>query len=296
MKKLWMLLVIVVTNWSYSQETDDIYINSELLPDSEIGSLLKLEVGAAIPIVNTSKEKVTIGGKIQNTSIEYVDKNVPFETDQIENFNSFSLKFTYQRSLNDNWALNVMGESQVASNFDRSEINAEDVFFNAMISLDKYNEEQNSIWTFGATYDIKYGLYFPIPIIAYTKRINEAWAYKIGLPESRVKWSFAENHNLVGFATLTGFTGNLNDEIEVYKEDYTGVLRQTSFVLGLGYEFSIMQKFKATLRGGHTVYNRMQLQNYNNDEIYDFDMANSFYVNVGVKFTFDNKTKTKSVY
>lgn len=296
MKKILILLVLVRANLSYAQETDGIYVDYERFPSSDVGSVDKVEAGIAIPLLNTSKEKLTVGGKVQNISFYFVDRNVPFETDEIEGFNSFSLKFAYQRSLSDNWAINLMGESQVSSNFDQTQIKSNDIFFNALVTLDKYSEENNSLWTFGAVYDIKYGLYHPVPIVAYTKRINDVWAYKIGVPDSRVKWSLGENHNFEGFATLTGFTGNINDDIDIYKEDYTGTLRQTSFLLGLGYNITFWKNFKATLKGGHTVYNRMQVQDYSNDEIYDFDMSNSFYLNFGLKYAFGNKTKIKSPY
>ncbi|WP_276167285.1 DUF6268 family outer membrane beta-barrel protein [Zobellia alginiliquefaciens] len=296
MKKILILLLLIVANNAYAQETDDIYINSEFFPSSDVGSVLKLEAGAAIPVLNTAKEKLAIGASVQNASFDFVDREVPFETDQIEMFNSFGLQFKYQRKLSANWALNVMGESQIASNFDENEIKSDDIFFNAMVTLEKYSEENNSIWTFGAVYDIAYGLYYPIPVIAYTKRINEAWAYKIGVPDSRVKWSLGTNHNFEGFATLTGFTGNINDDIDVYKEDYTGTLRQTSVLLGLGYNVTFLGNFGATVKGGYTAYNRLQIQDYNNNEIYDFNVSNSFYLNVGLKYTFDSKTNIKSIY
>ena len=296
MKKVLILLVLIAVNWSYAQDTDDIYVNSEFFPSSDIASQVKLEAGIAIPLVNTNREKLTIGGKIQNSSFSFVDRNVPFETDQIEDFNSFSLKFKYQRNLGNDWYVNLMGESQVSSNFDEQQITSDDIFFNALVTLNKYSEEKNSMWTVGAVYDIQYGLYHPIPIIAYTKRINDAWAYKIGAPDSRVKWSLGENHDFEGFASLTGFTSNINDGIEVYKEDYTGTLRQTSFLIGLGYNFTFWDNFKATVTGGYTVYNRMQIQDYNNDEVYDFEMTNSSYLNVGLKYSFKNNSKVKSLY
>lgn len=296
MKKVLIPLVLMTASWALAQEADGLYIDSEFLPAEEVGSRLKLEAGIAVPIIHTEKEKLTLNGMVQNTGFDFVDKDVPFETDQIESFNSFSLGFAYRRSLGNTWGLYVMGESQVASNFDENEVETDDIFFNAMVTFDKYNEENNTLWTFGAAYDIKYGLYYPIPVIAYTKRINETWAYKLGVPDARVKYTLGENHNFEGFATLTGFTGNINDDIDIYKEDYTGTLRQTNVVLGLGYNVGFWNHFKATVKGGYTAYNRMQVQNYDHDEIYDFEMPNSFYLNVGLKYTFDNKTKVNKVY
>lgn len=297
MKKVLIFLSLAIgSSVIYAQETDDVYINTQFLPSADVGSFVKMEAGISVPLLNTSKDKLSIGGYFQNNSLNFEDKNVPFETDDIETFNVFGLKFNYQRSLSDNWAINFMGGSQISSNFDESEIKSDDIFFNALVTVDKFNEENNTQWTLGATYDIKYGLYFPIPIVTYAKRISDAWAYKLGVPDSRVKWTLSDHHNFEGFATLTGFTGNINDEIEIYKEDYEGTLRQTTVLLGLGYNYTFWDNFKVTVNGGYSVYNHMQVQDYDHDEIYDFDISNSLYISAGIKYTFDNKTNIKSVY
>ncbi|OEI80221.1 hypothetical protein AST99_10565 [Formosa algae] len=78
--------------------------------------------------------------------------------------------------------------------------------------------------------------------------------------------------------------------------EYSGTLRQTSVLLGLGYNFNFLKNFKATLNGGYSVYNSLQLQDYDNEEIYDFEIPNSFYLNVGVKYIFKSKTNVKRLY
>ena len=296
MKKILIVLLLIGVNITYAQEVDGIYLNSEFLPGTDVTGVTKLEAGLDFPLLNTSKEKLTFGGKIQSISYDFVDLDVPFETDEIESFKSFSFKLAYQRSLSENWALKLIAESQVSSNFDDNEIKSNDIFFNAMATLQKYNTKNNTLLTFGAAYDIKYGLYYPIPVVSYTKRIDESWAYKIGFPDARVKYSISENHDFEGFATLNGFTGNINDGVDVHKIEYNGTLRQTSYLLGLGYNISFLKNFKASLSGGYSLYNKLQIQDYNNDEVYDFDASNSFYLNLGVKYKFKNKTSIKKLY
>jgi hypothetical protein len=296
MKKVWIVLLLIGINLTNAQEADGIHLNSDFLPGTDVTGVTKLEAGLDFPLLNTNKEKLTVGGKIQSISYDYIDEDVPFTTEEIESFKSFSFKLAYQRSLGVNWALKLMGESQVSSNFDENEIKSEDIFFNAMATLQKYNAESNSLWTFGAAYDIKYGLYYPIPVLSYTKRIDESWAYKIGFPDARVKFSLSKNHEFEGFATLNGFTGNINDGIDVHKIEYSGILRQTSYLLGLGYNITFLKNFKASLNGGYSLYNNLQIQDYDNDEVYDFDASNSFYLNIGLKYKFKNKTSIKKLY
>ncbi|MDW5288237.1 DUF6268 family outer membrane beta-barrel protein [Formosa sp. PL04] len=296
MKKILILLLVIGAKMTYAQEVDGVYLKGEMFPGTDVTDITKLEAGINILLINTSKEKLTVGGKFQNTNFIYVDSDVPFETDEIEDFNTFSFKLAYQRRLSDTWSINVMGESQVSSNFGQNDISSEDLFFNARATFEKYDETNNAIWTLGAAYDIQYGLYYPIPVFAYTKRLDDAWAYKIGFPDARVKWSLSDHHNFEGFATLTGFTGNINDGVEIYKEDYYGTLRQTSYLLGLGYNYNFLQNFEASVNGGYSMYNSLKIQDYSNNTVYDFDASNSFYLNVGVKYKFKDNSTIKSLY
>lgn len=296
MNKVWIVLLVIGIKISYAQDADGVYLNTEFLPGTDVTDVSKLEAGIDLPIINTENQKLTFGGKIQSINYSFIDEDVPFTTDEIESFKSFSFKFTYQRRINDNWALKLMGESQVSSNFDDNEIKSNDLFFNGMATIEKYSAKNNALWTFGAAYDIKYGLSHPIPVISFTKRIDQSWAYKIGFPDARIKYTISENHNFEGFASLNGFTGNINDGIDVHKIEYSGTLRQTSYLLGLGYNVTFLKQFKASLNAGYSLYNSMEIQDYNSNEVYDFDLSNSMYLNLGVKYKFKNKTKIKSLY
>ena len=296
MNKVWIVLLVIGIKVSYAQDADGVYLNTEFLPGTDVTDVSKLEAGIDLPIINTENQKLTFGGKIQSINYSFIDEDVPFTTDEIESFKSFSFKFTYQRRINDNWALKLMGESQASSNFDDNEIKSNDLFFNGMATIEKYSANNNALWTFGAAYDIKYGLSHPIPVISFTKRIDQSWSYKIGFPDARIKYTISENHDFEGFASLNGFTGNINDGIDVHKIEYSGTLRQTSYLLGLGYNVTFLKHFKASLNAGYSLYNSMEIQDYNSNEVYDFDLSNSMYLNLGVKYKFKNKTKIKSLY
>ena len=136
MKKVSILLLFMVS-WSYAQETDNIYIQSEFFPSYDVANIYRLKAGLDIPVINNLTEKFTVGGKLQNTSFSFVDEDVPFETDEIETFNSFSLRFTYERNLRNDWRIFAMQESEVSSNFRDDNIASDDLFFNAMLTLSK---------------------------------------------------------------------------------------------------------------------------------------------------------------
>ncbi|MCK0146709.1 DUF6268 family outer membrane beta-barrel protein [Arenibacter sp. F26102] len=297
MKRFSFVLLLTLGSAIYAQEANTIYFNNEFFPNSEVGDVSKTTIGVDIPVINSyDKESFSVGASYQSTNLSYVDKDVPFETDQIEGFHTFALKLQYNRLLKNNWGITLMAQSQISSNFDEMDFSEKDLFFNGALIFDKLNEEKRSMWSFGVINDAQYGLYFPIPTVSYTKRINDFWAYKLGVPDSRVKWTWNKNSNFEAFAALDGFSGNINDDIEIYKEDYVGTLRQTSVVSGLAYNFNFWRNFQLNAKSGYTLYNHMEVQNYDNEEIYDFDLANGWYFNVGMSYKLGKKVKLKSPY
>ena len=297
MKRFSIVLLLTFGSFIYAQEANTIYFNNEFLPNSEVGDVSKTTIGVDIPVINSNdKESFSVGASYQSTNLTYVDRDVPFETYQIEGFHTFALKLQYNRILKNNWGVTLMAQSQISSNFDEMDFSEKDLFFNGALIFDKLNEEKGSMWSFGVINDAQYGLYFPIPTVSYTKRINDSWAYKLGVPDSRVKWTWNKNSSFEAFTALDGFTGNINDDIEIYKEDYLGTLRQTSVVSGLEYNFNFWRNFQLNAKGGYTLYNHMEVQGYDNEEIYDFNMVNGWYFNVGMSYNLGKKVKLKSPY
>ncbi|WP_282056472.1 DUF6268 family outer membrane beta-barrel protein [Maribacter luteus] len=297
MRKLVIIFILSAVGVGFSQEIGSVYFNSEILPNSEVGTFKKNSVGFDFPLKNfSSKESISLIGEYQNLNIGYVDEDVPFETYQIDNFQTFSLGLLYNRILENGWGFSLKVAPQISSNFDEEELGNEDIFVNGSLVFDKLNEENNSMWSFGVEYDAQNGLNFPIPVVAYTKRIDDQWAYKIGFPDSRLKWSFRENHNFEAFTTLDGFAGNINDDIEIYREDYTGKLKNTYLVGGVGYNVTFLKAFVFNAKAGYSAFNTMEVQDYDSDEIYDFELENGLYYNFGLRYNFGKKAKVKSPY
>ncbi len=297
MRKLVIILILSSVGVGFAQESGSIYLNSEFLPNSEVGTIKKNNVGFVIPLKNAvNKESISIIGDYQTTHFKFVDEDVPFETEQIDNYQTMTLGLLYNRILNDSWGFTFKLAPQLSSNYDENEFESNDIFINGSVIFDKLNVEKQTMWTFGVEYDAQYGLNFPIPVIAYTKRLNDKWAYKVGFPDSRAKWTFSDNHNFEAFTTLKGLVGNINDDVEIYKVDYTGTLNSTYFVGGLGYNLRFLKNFLLESKVGFSAVNNLKVQSYDNDEIYDFDMKNSLYLNFGLKYNLKSLVKVKSPY
>ncbi|MDE3740817.1 DUF6268 family outer membrane beta-barrel protein [Maribacter polysaccharolyticus] len=297
MRKLVIILILGSASLGLAQETGSVYVESQVLPNSDVATIKKNSLGFDYPLKTFSdKESISLIGEFQNMNINFVDEDVPFETGQIENFNTIGLGLAYNRILNNGWGFSLKVTPQLSSNYDTNEFNSEDLFIGGSLIFDKLNEEKQTMWSFGVDYDSQNGLEYPIPVVAYTKRLNDQWAYKIGFPDARIKWTINDNHYFEAFTTLDGFAGNINDDLEIYKEDYTGFLKNTYLVGGLGYNITFFSNFEFNVQAGYSAFNTMEVQDYDADRIYDFDMKNGAYYNFGLKYNLKKKTKVKSPY
>jgi hypothetical protein len=297
MRKLVFILILSAVGVGFAQETGSIYVNSEFLQNTQVATIKKNNAGFVIPLKNAvNKESISFIGEYQSTHIKFVDEDVPFETEQVDNYQTFSFGVLYNRILKNGWGFTFKLEPQLSSNYDEYEFQNNDIFINGSVVFDKLNAEAQTMWTFGAEYDAQNGLNFPIPVIAYTKRLSDKWAYKIGFPDSRAKWTLNNNHNIEAFTTLDGLVGNINDDVEIYKVDYTGTMNNTYFVGGIGYNLRFLKNFLFESKVGYTMVNNLKVQSYDNDEIYDFNLQNSLYINFGLKYNLKSLVKVKSPY
>ncbi|MAU17774.1 MAG: hypothetical protein CMH46_19790 [Muricauda sp.] len=290
MKKVVLILAILHFGFSMAQSSDEIGFEQGLFSGSNVATINKTKFVVGFPLLKTDSYSLSLGGDYQATNIEYVDADVPFTTEMIEHFNMFSGSLKFAHALPDNWSVVLTGEGQISSNFE-NDMGGDDVFYNGSLIFRNTDVENNSIWKIGVIYDHQYGIDTPIPWVTYSKQVTEKFGYQLGIPEMYATYNVGQSHQFTAFAKLDGFMGSFNDEMEVKVSDFedTGILRQTSVVSGLGYQFNFLGNFSLNIDAGFSLYNNMTVEDYDGNEIYDFDYNNGFYGTIGVKYRFNNK-------
>ncbi|MDC6365272.1 MULTISPECIES: DUF6268 family outer membrane beta-barrel protein [Flavobacteriaceae] len=290
MRKVSFFLAIFSVTCTMAQFSDEIKFEQDLLSGSNVANINKTKVGVGFPLFKTETYSLSIGGDCQATNINYVDADVPFTTEEIENFQTFSGSLKFAHKLGDKWGLILKGETQLSSNFD-NDMSGDDIFYNGSLIFRRTNEENNTVWKIGAVYDHQYGLDIPIPWISYSKQVNEQFGYQIGMPEMYATYNLGKSHQFNAFAKLDGFMGSFNDEMEIKVSDFedVGILRQTSVVSGLGYRLNFLENLSLNVDAGFSLYNNMTVEDYDGSEIYDFDYKNGFYGTIGIRYRFSNK-------
>ncbi|MCK0161328.1 DUF6268 family outer membrane beta-barrel protein [Allomuricauda sp. F6463D] len=290
MKKVALIMAVLSSGLSMAQISDEIGFEQGLFSGSNVAKINKTKFVVGFPLFKTDRYSLSLGGAYQATNIEYVDVDVPFTTEMIEDFNMFSGSLKFAHALADSWSVILTGEGQISSNFD-NDMGGDDVFYNGSLIFRNTDVENNTVWKIGAIYDHQYGLDTPIPWVTYSKQLTEKFGYQIGFPEMYANYNLGLCHQFSAFAKLDGFMGSFNDEMEVKVSDFddTGILRQTSVVSGLGYSFNFLDNFSLNIDAGFSLYNNMTVEDYDGNEIYDFDYNNGFYGTIGIKYRFNNK-------
>lgn len=285
-----LLIALCIGNLALSQVPDNIYAEGEVLPGNNITDVSKLKAGLSLPLIKNENNSLSIGGDYQYTQYDYIDKDIPYETSEIERFYMVSASLKYAHTLGNQWSFTALVEGQLSPSYSNI-TRKENYFVNGTLLLRKIDTIKNSIWSFGVIYDHQYGFNTPIPAISYYKEASEKWSYKIGVPEMETHYKAGKSHDFSAFAKLDGFMGAFNEDLEISRANFdgTGILRQTTVIGGLGYSLKLWGNSSLDLKGGYTLYNNLSVTDYDYHDIYNFDIKNYFYFHAGIKVLIPNK-------
>lgn len=230
------------------------------------------------------------GLEYRNAELQY-DDGAPFSTQDLERFQSFTMRLTYTFGLENDWRFAARGGLMVASNFAGSGILADDVIYTGGVFLirDRSEEEVELPWRiiFGIRYSTKSGRPFPLPVVNYFKTVSEHWEYTLGVPESKLDYLFDKRNRLTAFVKLDGFYANIQNPVAFGKngkEEYADDITMTVVLGGFGYEHYFTDHLLIFGYAGYTIYNDIRLRNEDKDDIYTVNDDNSFYGRVGLEF------------
>ncbi|WP_281766444.1 DUF6268 family outer membrane beta-barrel protein [Neptunitalea lumnitzerae] len=285
-----IFITLLIGQFSSAQLSDNLYVNGGILSSNSVTDVYQFNAGFSVPIFKNEKNSFSLGFDYKYTNYSFVDEDVPFSFDQLEQFYTYTPTLKYAHAFSNKWSLIIKGGGQLATNYDTNDFK-DSYYFNGTILVRKTDSTTNSSWTFGATYNPQYGFRTPIPVIAYTKQATERWSYQIGIPEMYTKYIVGKAHTFSAFAKLDGFMGTFNDNLEIRTESYedTGILRQTYVLAGFGYDLNLWKNSKLQLKAGKTFYNDLSILDPENNEVYNFDIEDSFYINLGINWTIPNK-------
>ncbi|MCF6181709.1 DUF6268 family outer membrane beta-barrel protein [Lutibacter sp.] len=201
-------------------------------------------------------------------------------TSNIESFKILKYSLEYYTPINNTWSLKTNFSPIISSNFEAN-ITMDDVFFNGSLVFVKSNKK--SIFQVGVVYNISFGTKKPIPIINYSRKINNNASYVLGMPITKIEYSFNSINKANIYLKPKGFYSNISNNIVLNNNEIAETVKYQSIQSGISYSHSIDEFLKLSLDMGYQFSSKYELLN-NNKSIYKFKMENSFFVGLNLKF------------
>ena len=297
MKSLGFLFFITAIFFSLgsvtSQNTDLARLEFTYFPqESSDNSFRRVRSFINFPIKLDNGNYLMPGLEYRNINLKYNDP-APFDTDNLDRFQSLEARLVYIHNINDNWRFATELGTQAASNFSSDDLLDDDLLLVASGLFIHKKDFESSVKkrriVFGLRYSTTTGFPFPLPIFILNKRVNQNISYNLGVPKTSLKYHFNKRSSLQSFLTLDGFYANLQEEIPVATAQGAQVaedIRMTVILTGLGYQYKFTDELIFYAYSGYTILNDIRLRNSERDDTFTINQNNSFYARTGIKFKF----------
>jgi len=287
MFKLFAALLLLVTDASYTQEiTNSFKYDYTTLHNSGSTSVARhfAEFNFTQHLQSSS---LLYSAGVSNYSIQNDALITPFNGNTLEGVTSFKAGITYTFILNDKWKGIAAFTPELNTNFKVTSI--KDLYPGFFAGASKATSgESPSTLTVGVGYKGYFGKFRFMPVINYSKKINEKISYNLGIPATEFAYRFNIKHTLksVVFAdaiyTRIGgedyiFDALQNTDVKISK------LEMLSLNAGLEYNYLSADDWIANIKTGYSFYNSLTVSKQTGGDT-NINFNNSLYISVGFKY------------
>lgn len=212
------------------------------------------------------------------------------------NLHTVRMNIVYRKPLKNNWAFNTVFAPMLSSNFAGS-LTTEDFVFNSFTSFSKrwFKNELKSSLNIGLGFGTLFGSPRLFPLASYYSEINEKLSFSIGLPRTEVTYKLNDFNSINLNVKPEGLYANNSSDLVL--ED--GKIYENSKVvynalkLSLGYNMKFEKNWVASFNLGYIPVSSVTILDNNDNDINDFNTDDSVFVNVGVSFNINKKSKKR---
>ena len=216
-----------------------------------------------------------------------IEDDIPFDIDQLDDFQLLDFSITYTQKLKNNWRLGIRLKPGFSTNLTASSLSFADLVLSAdavLIRERDIDEIRKERLILGVTYSENRGISFPLPFISYYKKFHEKWSFSVGIPKSNLQYHFSSRHRLKVYAELDGFTANIQEGMPIL--DGSGRVDTFNLFLlvsGLQYEYHFAKRFELYARSAFLLINNTRLRDRNRDNIFELSNDSSLYLRTGIR-------------
>lgn len=282
MKKI--ILVITLSCLSttvYAQFIEDAPFSYSFTPTN--GTVGIQRATASVPLgkfsLGEQRGALFLAGSYTYSALSFDNNRYPsVATSKLEHVHNINLIAGYRRPLNERWNLLGLAVPYIASDL-RSGLGERDFRGVGLLAFQRINKAKTDFLSLGLVYATD--LPVPIPIASYRHIINDRWEYTLGVPRSELNYSVIEGGTIKSFLKVETLEGNVSTPVLPNQEDDEVQLSKEALIGGLGYTHKLGERIGISLEGGYSLYNQFMIENYDNDKLYDFDIDNKLYFNIG---------------
>ncbi|TRW26399.1 hypothetical protein FMM05_03190 [Flavobacterium zepuense] len=287
MFKLFAALLLLVTGAAYTQEiTNSFKYDYTAMHNSGSTSVTRhfAEFNFTQHLQNSS---LLYTAGVSNYTIQNNALITPFNSSTLEGVTSIKAGITYMFPLSGNWKGVASFTPEVNTNFEGTSI--KDLYPAFFVGVSKTTSgESPSTLTVGVGYKGYFGKFRFMPVINYSKKVNEKISYNLGIPATEFAYKFNTKHTLksVVFAdaiyTRIGgedyiFDALQNTDVKISK------LEMLSLNAGLEYNYLSADDWIATIKGGYSFYNSLTVSKQTGGDT-NVNFNNSLYISIGFKY------------
>lgn len=241
-----------------------------------------------IPIA-LEKEKdryLFLGLDYSNINLQ-IEDDIPFDKDQLDDFQLLDFSVSYTQKLKNNWRLGIRLKPGFSTNLTASSLSFEDLVLSAdavFIKEREIDDIRKVRLILGVTYSENRGIPFPLPFVSYYKKFHKKWSFNIGIPKSNLQYHFSSKHRLKVYTELDGFTANIQEGMPIL--DGSGRVDTFNLFLlvsGLQYEYHFAKRFELYARTAFLLINNTRLRDRNRDNIFELSNDSSLYLRTGIR-------------
>lgn len=252
-------------------------INSTLNNSNSVG-LKNASININLPL--KLKKGVLINSLLfSRYNLDY-NSDETVNTTTIESFKTLKYTLGYFIKINDLWSFKTNISPTISSNFE-SGITMDDVFINGSLAFIK--SSRKSSLHIGLVYNNNFGTNKPIPIISYSRKVNNTVSYKLGMPITKIEYIINSTNKANLYLKPKGFYSNISDNLIINTTEKAEKVKYKSIQTGVNYSHAIDGFWKLSLDAGYQLSSKYELLN-NNESVYEFKTKNSFFVGLNLKF------------
>jgi hypothetical protein len=293
MKRIVMAAIIIsLANKSYSQFDDGVLsFNYMLAPIGNDGTEFnKTNLKINIP--------VTLKRGLLNNSLgldyyqfEY-NKDYSFSTEGLSKFYDIHYGLMYSYRASSNWVLNGQLKTSIVSNL-ADAIDFDDLYLSGEVSVTrKINEEEKpALLKIGLMYSAITGQPSVLPVMSYTKLVNEKFTYSIGFPKAFAEYKINGTSTLNSFLLLDGFYANLTSPLFINNFNEVSKASFTSTSLGVEYNHIMDNSWIISFKTGYSLNNNYTLKDSKGNDFFDFNTKSKPFFSTGIKYNFKKHAK-----